>query len=100
MPLRMRARFWMEVVSSSGAAGVGALTLAWRDWIEVLLGIDPDHRNGSLEWFIAIGLFAAALIVAMLARFEWRQSRKVALGPVQLNGRPALPSAVTRHLML
>jgi hypothetical protein len=80
MPLRMRTRFWIEVVSSFGAVVVGALTLVWRDWIEIIFGIDPDHRNGSLEWFIAIGLFAVALIVAMLARFEWRQSRKVALG--------------------
>jgi len=44
------------------AAGLLALiTIVWSDWIEVLTGIDPDHHNGSIEWFLVAALFAVAV---------------------------------------
>jgi len=75
MPLRVRARFWLEVVSTSMAA-VGTLTLVRKDWIEAIFGVDPDHHSGSLEWSIVTASFAVTLIAALLASVNWRRSRK------------------------
>jgi hypothetical protein len=52
----------------------------WRDWIEALTGFDPDHHNGSFEWLIVAGLFAASVLVARAARVEWRRSTSVVVG--------------------
>jgi hypothetical protein len=50
---------------------VALLTAVWPDWIETLLGIDPDRHIGSLEWSIVIGLTAVAATFWALARLEW-----------------------------
>jgi hypothetical protein len=52
--------------------------LVRRDWIEVMFGVDPDHRSGSVEWLILGILLAVALIASALARREWRRLRAVA----------------------
>jgi hypothetical protein len=63
----------------AGLAGLSALlfllTLAWRDWIEIVFGVDPDHGNGSLEWIIVALTAAAAVVFAALARAEWRRTQ-------------------------
>ncbi len=57
---------------------VAVLTLVWRDWIETVFGVDPDHGNGSLEWFVvaALAVITTALVVG--ARVEWRRSARPA----------------------
>jgi hypothetical protein len=49
------------------------LTLFWRDWIEVVFGVDPDGRSGALEFVIAAALLLGAAASAVLARAEWRR---------------------------
>jgi hypothetical protein len=49
------------------------LTAIWPDWIELLFDADPDGGNGSAEWGIVIAFAAAAIIFAVLARFEYRR---------------------------
>lgn len=70
---RQRRRFYVEVVIAAVAGLLGIVTVFWRDWIE-LSGWDPDHHNGSAEWFIVIGLLLIAVVVGLVARREWLRS--------------------------
>ena len=36
------------------------LTIFWRDWIESLIGYDPDQHDGTVECLIAIALLSSA----------------------------------------
>jgi hypothetical protein len=74
----VRGRFWLEALLASLCGLLAILTLFWRDWIEASTSFDPDHHNGSLEWAIVTGLAAAAIIVAYVARTEWRRARAAA----------------------
>ena len=50
-------------------------TLLWKDWIEFVFGVDPDHGRGAAEWLI-VGLSSAATVVFSVgAQAEWRQMR-------------------------
>ena len=79
MQVRVRARFWLEASLACLFGLVAVLTVFWRDWIEALTGFDPDHHNGSLESAIVGGLAAAAILVGLAARTEWRRPRTAAL---------------------
>lgn len=48
------------------------MTIFWRDWIEFLTGWDPDHHNGTAEWFIVVALLAVAAAAGLAARRNWR----------------------------
>jgi hypothetical protein len=77
MNLHVRRRFWPELGSAIAAGGIFLLTLVWRDWIELVTGVDPDHRSGSLEWFIVASTGVLALALAITARWEWRRSEAI-----------------------
>jgi hypothetical protein len=51
---------------------LGVVTFFWRDWLEVT-GWDPDRHNGSVEWIIAVGLIALAIVLGAVARREHRR---------------------------
>ena len=57
---------------------VAVLTLAWRDWIETVFGVDPDHGNGSLEWVVVAVLAIVTVALVAGARVEWRRSARPA----------------------
>jgi len=67
------ALFLAESVCAIASAVFGVMTLAWRDWIELTLGVDPDRHNGSVEWLVASGLLALAFVLGTMARREWRR---------------------------
>jgi len=46
----------------------------WRDWIEIVFKVDPDHGNGSLEWVIVAGALVFALVFSISAGREWRRA--------------------------
>jgi hypothetical protein len=71
----LRLRFWIEsfLASVTGVAALG--TVFWHDWIEAILGVDPDEGNGSAEWLAVIVLITATLILGFGARLEWRRAR-------------------------
>lgn len=73
MGRRVRVRFWIEAVTAGVGAFLFVLTLFWRDWIEVVFGVDPDGRSGALEFVIAAALLLGAAASAVLARAEWRR---------------------------
>ena len=69
-----RRRFRIEVALSSISGFLVLLTLAWRDWVERVFGVDPDQHSGSLEWGIVIVLLAVTIAFAIHARSLWLRS--------------------------
>jgi hypothetical protein len=57
--------FRLEATVATLALAAMTLTLVYPEWIERLLGFDPDHGSGLLEWGISIALGALALAVLM-----------------------------------
>jgi undecaprenyl pyrophosphate phosphatase UppP len=74
MTSTVRARFWIETVLAAASAVLGVMTVFWRDWIELLTGLDPDRQSGGLEWGIAVALLGAAFAAAAVARAELRRA--------------------------
>jgi hypothetical protein len=70
---QLRRRFWAEMAMALASGGFLILTLAGKDWIEIVLRVDPDHRSGALEWLIVVVALAATATFAALARYEWRR---------------------------
>lgn len=70
---RLRARFWTETALAALSGFLAVLTLAWRDWIEAILRVDPDAHNGSVEWLVVAGLAGAALVLGVAALSERRR---------------------------
>jgi hypothetical protein len=60
--LGLRPTGWAAVVCASSFL-VAVATLLWRNWIETVLGVDPDHGTGSLEWAMVALAFAVASIL-------------------------------------
>jgi len=77
----LRRRFWVEAALAMLSAFLVFLTALWKDWIEVVFRVDPDHRSGVLEWVVVLTFVAAAIACSALARREWLRS-------------PAVPGAV------
>ena len=66
--------FSLELMGSIASAVVAILTVALRDWIEFAFHVDPDRHNGSVEWLLAASFLGATILLASLARREWRHS--------------------------
>jgi hypothetical protein len=66
-------RFWAVVILASTSAGTAVLSLLWHDWIEVVLGFDPDAHSGLVEVLVPVVLGLVALILGRCARAEWRR---------------------------
>ncbi|SEH03921.1 hypothetical protein SAMN05444920_14813 [Nonomuraea solani] len=71
---KLRGWFWAELGSSIVTAVLAIVTLISPEWIEMLFGVDPDGGNGMLEWGIVVALASVTLVLALLARMEWRQA--------------------------
>jgi hypothetical protein len=70
-----KLRFRIEVALAALSALLLVVTLIWRDWLEIVFGVDPDRGSGEVEWAI-VGLGAlGALIFAALARADWKLLR-------------------------
>ena len=61
----------MAIVTSM----LSVITLVQRDWIEIVFGIDPDNRGGTLEWLIVGALLVVTIALFTLANYEWRRTR-------------------------
>jgi hypothetical protein len=69
---RSKVRAQLEAIVALCAGILGILTIFWHDWIEALTGWDPDHRNGTVEWIVVIGLLAVSAAMGLVARRHWR----------------------------
>ncbi len=70
----LRARFWIEGGMAVVTAVLFLVTLVQRDWIEGLVGFDPDRASGSLEWAIVGSLLLVTVALFAVARREWRRA--------------------------
>jgi succinate dehydrogenase hydrophobic anchor subunit len=80
MTRRIRVRFWIELAAAVICAVLLAVTLVWKDWIEIVFGVDPDAGNGSLEWLIVGASAVVALLLASAAGYEFRRATPRAAG--------------------
>jgi tetrahydromethanopterin S-methyltransferase subunit E len=80
MKTTVRARFWLEAGLASTCGFLAVLTLFWRDWVEAITGVDPDHHSGSVEWGIVAGLVLVCILVGAAARVEWHRRRTTLAG--------------------
>lgn len=78
---KSRPSFWIETALAGAAAALAVATLAWRDWIEWIFGVDPDQHSGSAEWLVVGALLVAALVPALLAGRQWRTWRAGSSAP-------------------
>ncbi|HEX7581452.1 MAG TPA: hypothetical protein VF321_00070 [Gaiellaceae bacterium] len=74
MKPQLRTRFWIESALAGASAFLFALTLVWKDWIEAIFGVDPDHSSGAIEWAIVAALLVVTLVATLLARAERRRA--------------------------
>lgn len=73
--LGVRRRFWLEVGSAFVTGLLAAITIVRRDWVELILGVEPDHGSGLFEVAVTVVVASAALLLAVTARTEWRGRR-------------------------
>ena len=70
---RRRVMFAVEFLLACGAVVLAAITAIWRDWIEIVFGIDPDNHSGTLEWVIVGFCLTVAVVSGAAARAQWRR---------------------------
>lgn len=69
LPKRIRVEMGLAVAS----AALALLTLIWKDWIEIVFRVDPDHGDGTAEWWVVAGLAVVAVAGFALSRWELRR---------------------------
>ena len=70
---RLRRRFWLELALFLASGVLLVATAIEPEWIEVVVGVDPDASSSLLE----LGLTIAAVIglgCVVLAGVEWRRA--------------------------
>lgn len=78
--MKLKTRLTVELVIAGLAAGVFVATLLAPSWIEMLFGVDPDRGNGDLERMIVVIAAAVAVAASVVARWDWRRSRRAGEG--------------------
>lgn len=73
---RLPARVRVEVVLAAASAALGLVTLVWKDWIEVVLRVDPDHGDGTVEWWVVTTLLVVAAALFALSRWEIQRAAR------------------------
>ncbi|NYG08660.1 hypothetical protein BJ986_003147 [Phycicoccus badiiscoriae] len=67
---------WVEVTMAAFALTFTVLAIWDRQWVEGVLGAEPDGGDGSLEWLLVVVPAVIACVCAYAARRTW-----VALAP-------------------
>lgn len=74
MPRTLGRRFWLEGGLSLVTGLLALATLAWPDWVELVLGAEPDARDGSSERLLFLTLAAVTVALLAASRVEWRRA--------------------------
>ena len=72
---RLRILFYLESAGAVSSIALLALTLAWRNWIEIAFGFDPDRNSGFAELAVVAVCLAIACACSLGAGWEWRRAR-------------------------
>lgn len=72
---QLHSSFWIEGALALVSSALALATLVWRDWLELVFGVDPDHGSGAVEWGIVALLAAIALVSAALARRSYLKAQ-------------------------
>ena len=84
----VRRRFWAEVVLAGIGVVLAVVTALVPDWIERLGGEGGDAGSGGTERAISLLFLAAAVVLGILARVEWRRPMRPALARDSSGGDP------------
>jgi hypothetical protein len=71
----LRQRFWFETGLAIITSILFVITQVQRDWIEIVVNVDPDNRSGTLEWLIVGVLLVTMITLIALASYEWHRAR-------------------------
>jgi hypothetical protein len=63
-----RWRFNLETAFAVLSGACAVLTLFWPAWLELVVGWDPDHGHGAVEWMIIAVFFVVALVLGLPPR--------------------------------
>jgi hypothetical protein len=74
MKVQGRLRVWLSIGTAVLAFVLALVTVVWRDWIEIVFGMEPDAGSGALEWAIVAGLLATSGALTLVARHEHKRA--------------------------
>ena len=63
MTHRLSLRLWIETILGVASPIAFVMTLIMPNWIERILGFEPDGGDGSAEWGLVILLGIATLVL-------------------------------------
>jgi hypothetical protein len=78
MKQQLRPLFWIEALLALGNAVLLAMTVVWKDWIEVVFNVDPDAGSGAVEWAVVGVTLLLTIAFLTMARSEWRRASTLA----------------------
>lgn len=71
-------RLRLEIAAAAACAALCVFTLLTRDWIEVVLRVDPDRGEGWLEWLVVAVCTLVATAASIGARRDLLRLRAYA----------------------
>lgn len=80
-----RTRYLVTGCLAGVSAGLLVVTLVWREWVELLTGLDPDAGDGALEWLL-VATFAALALATGLASLHARRRWVTVRGALPATG--------------
>ena len=69
-----------EAIAAAVFGVLAVLTLMMPNWIEAVIGVEPDGGSGAAEWLIVTVSGALALILAASSARHLRRARARAVG--------------------
>jgi hypothetical protein len=82
--MRRLTRARIESAFASALTALTIVTTIWPTWIESLVEVSPDGGSGEAEWGLVVTLAILAVLLAGLARRDFRLHRSG--GPVTSEG--------------